>query len=73
MFCSQFLGYEVYRHPALAAVQYVLRLDDDVNVAPPGQALMTGPSDLSRQVVGGGPDHPLPLPFGGGCLDPPPT
>ena len=36
LFCSQFFGYEVYRHPALSRVQYMLRLDDDINVPPNG-------------------------------------
>lgn len=29
-FCSQFLGYEIYRHPALQRLTYLFRVDEDV-------------------------------------------
>ncbi len=41
-------------------------------VVAPHQPL-TGFDDRHVQVVGGGPDHPFPLPFGGVCIPPPPA
>uniref|UniRef100_A0A7S4LN37 Hexosyltransferase n=1 Tax=Eutreptiella gymnastica TaxID=73025 RepID=A0A7S4LN37_9EUGL len=30
IFCSQFLGFEMFKHPRLQSAEYILRLDDDI-------------------------------------------
>eukprot|EP00995_Heteronema_vittatum_P010179 NODE_560_length_1294_cov_550.994378_g404_i0.p1 GENE.NODE_560_length_1294_cov_550.994378_g404_i0~~NODE_560_length_1294_cov_550.994378_g404_i0.p1 ORF type:complete len:359 (+),score=105.55 NODE_560_length_1294_cov_550.994378_g404_i0:92-1168(+) len=37
IFCSQFLGFEMYKHPRLQTVDYILRLDDDITFDHPAE------------------------------------
>eukprot|EP00668_Euglena_longa_P000309 GGOE01000404.1.p1 GENE.GGOE01000404.1~~GGOE01000404.1.p1 ORF type:complete len:336 (-),score=63.33 GGOE01000404.1:82-1056(-) len=37
IFCSQFLGFEMFKHPRLQGTEYILRLDDDITFDHPAE------------------------------------